>query len=321
MIRRTLRHWFGMNESTLALQLVEQEARYVVRRGSRILAQGLCFAPAAVADGRLMDPAELARLLLPKLPNLKGQVAALLPMRWLHLHEISLPQGLDGDELTYQISRYITHTLGLSLNDVYYDWAVQNSATDKRQTHIQLAIARQTDVAPYYHVFVDTDWEMKWVCSEAQVWEFTHQNRIAGQSVAICQIESREMSFWMIDADKRVRSFYKRFDDGQIAGAGFVYQASTQHEGALQLPPRFVAEELALLLPVWLGADVQDLTMIYCTGKGVAWHDGMALIQSRIGLPIRLAEDGLSLDKRGRNAERLDSGLAILWHLSRQVNA
>ena len=89
----------------------------------------------------------------------------------------------------------------------------------------------------------------------------------------------------------------------------------------MQLPPRFVADELALLLPVWLGADAQDLTMIYCTGKGVAWHDGMTLIQSRIGLPIRLAEDGLSLDKRGRSAARLDSGLAILWHLSRQVNA
>ncbi|MBS1175521.1 MAG: hypothetical protein H6R05_1652 [Burkholderiaceae bacterium] len=321
MIRETLRHWFGMNEPTLALQLVEQEARYVVRHGSRILEQGSCFAPNAIVDGHLSNPAELARVLLPKLPKIKGQVAALLPTRWLHLHEMSLPHGLDGEELSYQISRHITHTLGLSLNDVFYDWTTQSDSTDRHKTNIQLAIARQTDVAPYYHVFVDTDWKMKWVCSEAQVWALAYQKRMAGQAVAICQVESREISFWVIDKNLRVHSFYKRFDDNQIVRAGFVYQTSTEKEGSLKLPARFVADELAVLLPVWLGASLQDLAMIYGTGKGVSWRDDMAVIQSRVGLPIRMAEDKLTSDKLNSSSVRSQAGLAILWHLSKQVNA
>ena len=321
MIRETLRHWFGMNQPTLALQLVEQEARYIVRHGSRILAQGCCFAPNAIVDGRLADPAEFAWLLLPKLPKVKGQVAALLPTRWLHLHEMSLPHGLDDEELSYQISRHITHTLGLSLNDVFYDWTIQSSPTDKRKTNIQLAIARQNDVVPYYHVFVDTDWDMKWMCSEAQVWALAYQNRMAGRPVAICQVESREITFWMIGTDLRVRSFYKRFDDTQIERAGLVYQASAEKEGTLQLPARFVADELSALLPIWLGASLQDLTMIYGTGKGISWKDGMAVIQSRIGLPIRMAEEKLHTDNFTGSSALSQAGLAILWHLSKQVNA
>lgn len=321
MIRETLGRWFGINEPTLALQLVEQEARYLVRHGSRILAQGSCSVPSAIVDGHLSAPAELARVLLPKLPKIKGQVATLLPTRWLHVHEMSLPQGLDEEELSYQISRHITHTLGLSLNDVFYDWAIQNISADKRTTNIQLAIARQTDVAPYYQAFVDTNWEMKWVCSEAQIWMLAYQSRMAGQPVAICQVESREITFWVIETNGHVRSFYKRFDDSQIARAGFVYQTSGQKSGVLQLPARFVADELAVLLPIWLGSVLQNLTVIYGTGKGVNWDDGMVLIQSRIGLPIRMAEESLTPEKSSDSSVLSQTGLAILWHLSKQVNA
>lgn len=321
MVRETLRHWFGVKKPTLALQLVEQEARYVVRQGSHILAQGFCVAPNAVVEGRLVDPAGLTRVLLPKLPKLKGQVATVLPTRWLHVHDMSLPRGLDREELSYQVSRHITHTLGLSLNDVFYDWAVRSTSIDKRNTDIQLAIARQTDVVPYSHVFADTDWRMKWVCSEAQVWAFAYQNRMTRPPIAICQVESREIAFWFIDKDLRVRSFYKRFDNNQIERAGFVYQTSAQAEGALQLPARFVADELAVLLPVWLGSDLQDLTMIYGTGKGISWRDGMSLIQSRIGLPIRMAEDKQTSDKLNGGSAQSQAGFAVLWHLSKQVNA
>ena len=321
MVRETLRHWFGVKKPTLALQLVEQEARYVVRQGSHILAQGFCVAPNAVVEGRLVDPAGLTRVLLPKLPKLKGQVATVLPTRWLHVHDMSLPRGLDREELSYQVSRHITHTLGLSLNDVFYDWVVRSNSIDKRNTDIQLAIARQTDVVPYSHVFADTDWRMKWVCSEAQVWAFAYQNRMTRPPIAICQIESREITLWFIDADLRVRSFYKRLDETQIARAGFVYQTSAQKEGGLlQLPARFVADELASVLPVWLGSSVQDLTMIYGTGKGFAWREGMATIQSRIGLPIRIAEEGLVANRHRGQVTSVQAGLAILWHLSKQVN-
>ena len=321
MIRERLRHWFGVNKPILALQLVEQEARYVVRHGARILAQGCCIAPNAIEDGHLSNPKELARLLLPKLPKVKGQVAVILPARWLHLHEMSLPRGLDDEELSYQISRHITHTLGLSLNDVFYDWTIQDASTDKRKTNIQMAIARQTDVVPYHHVFVDSDWDMKWACSESQVWLLAYQTRMGAHPVAICQVESREIAFWFIDKDLRVRSFYKRFDNNQIERAGFVYQTSAQAEGALQLPARFVADELAVLLPVWLGSDLQDLTMIYGTGKGISWRDGMSLIQSRIGLPIRMAEDKQTSDKLNGGSAQSQAGLAVFWHLSKQVNA
>ena len=125
----------------------------------------------------------------------------------------------------------------------------------------------------------------------------------------------------VIDKDLRVRSFYKRFDNNQIERAGFVYQTSAQAEGALQLPARFVADELAVLLPVWLGSDLQDLTMIYGTGKGISWRDGMSLIQSRIGLPIRMAEDKQTSDKLNGGSAQSQAGLAVLWHLSKQVNA
>ena len=321
MIRERLRHWFGFNKPILALQLVEQEARYVVRHGARILAQGCCIAPNAIEDGHLSNPKELARLLLPKLPKVKGQVAVVLPARWLHLHEMNLPRGLDAEELSYQISRHITHTLGLSLNDVFYDWTVQDTSTDKRKTNIQMAIARQTDVVPYHHVFVDSDWDMEWVCAEAQVWLLAYRGRIGGYPVAICRVESREISFWFVDKDLRVRSFYKRFDNSQIERVGFVYQASVHTEGALQLPARFVADELADLLPVWLGADLQDLTMIYGTGKGISWRDSTAVIQSRVGLPIHMAEDKLTSDRLKGSFAQSQTGLAILWHLSKQVNA
>lgn len=321
MVRETLRHWFGVNRPTLALQLVEQEARYVVRQGSHILAQGFCVAPNAIVEGRLVDAAGLARVLLPKLPKLKGHVAVVLPTRWLHVHDMSLPRGLDREELSYQVSRHITHTLGLSLNDVFYDWSVRSASIDKRNTDIQLAIARQTDVVPYSNVFADTDWYMKWVCSEAQVWALAYQHRMARQPIAICQIESREITFWFIDADLRVRSFYKRLDETQITRAGFVYQTSAQKEGGvLQLPARFVADELVSLLPVWLGSNVQDLTVIYGTGKGFAWREGMAAIQSRLGLPIRVAEEGLVTNRLKGQADSVGAGLAILWHLSKQVS-
>ena len=320
MIREKLRHWLGMCPPALALQLVGQEARYVVRHGSRILAQGVCLAPEAIDDGHLSDPIQLAQVLLPSLPKVKGQVAALLPARRLHLHEMSLPNGLDGDELSYQVDRHITHTLGLSLDDVFYDWATQEFA-DKRSTSIQLAIARQTDVAPFHQVFVDSTWTMKWVCAEAQVWSLAYHSRSAQYPIAICQVEAREIAVWMVETDGRVRSFYKRFDDHQIMRAGFTYMASAEKEGALQLPARFVADELAVLLPIWLGERMQALTMIYGTGKGVNWAGEMAVIQARIGLPIRLVEDGLEGNERNTNGVRIDSGLAILWHLSKQVNA
>jgi hypothetical protein len=46
----------------------------------------------------------------------------------------------------------------------------------------------------------------------------------------------------------------------------------------------------------------------------------MAAIQSRIGLPIRIAEEGLIANRLRGQVPSIQAGLAILWHLSKQVN-
>ncbi len=320
MVVRTLRQWLGGYPPVLAIQLVDQEVRYVVREGAHILIQGSCAVPHAIVNGRIEAPELLAQALLPKLPKFKGKVAVALPARWLHVHEMSLPVGLDNEERAYQIERYIIHHLGLALADVFYDWTLVDNAENPRVSLIQLAIARQTEVSPYYHVFAGSDWQMSWVCSEAQVWSLGYQNQLNMEPIAICQVESQGLSLWYVEKDGRVQSYYKQFDSHQISQAGFVYQAALNTESMLQLPVRFVAEELVNLLPVWLGDKFQNLTMLYVTGKAVDWETGKSVFQSRLGVPLHSAEDQVTLDRMGGGDLRCNQGLAILWYLSKLVN-
>ena len=112
----------------------------------------------------------------------------------------------------------------------------------------------------------------------------------------------------------------KEFDDNQFARAGFVYHASQSvKDGSLQLPARFIADELASILPVWLGTNMQDLTMLYVTGNGVGWDANMSMIQAQLGLPLHKAEERLTSGIFGGSQEVCESGLAALWYLSKQV--
>lgn len=322
MLNPNIRRWLGISPPVLAIQLVGQEARYLVRHGSRIATQGCIFAPTAIREGNLVVVDELAQRLLPKLPKSVGHVALMLSARQLHLHEMQLPKGLDREELSYQVSRHITDTLGLSLSDVFYDWTVQPELTDKHSITVLLAIARQTDIAPFYHVFAGSEWEMKWVCAEAQIWASAYRQRLTGGgAIAVCQVEVNEMSFVLIEENGHIHSYYKRFDEQQLTQAGFIFHSTRGQDSLLQLPPRFVADEIANALPMWLGnGSIHEIAMIYGVGRGLDWNEGLPAIQSRLGVPLRPIDNrspsGLPLTGVDISPE-----LMALYHLSKQVRA
>lgn len=328
MVWDKVQTWLGMRPPVLALTLVNQEVRYLVRQGRRILAQGCCAVPQAFADGRLVAPEVVARALLPLLPSRKsgrGQVAVLLPMQWLQLHEVSLPVGLDAEELSYQMSRYITHTLGVNAEEVFYDWMVQNAGSDKRMMTVLLAVARQSNVALFHQMFVDSAWRLQWVCPEPQVWGLAYQSRaLVDRPAAVCRIELDGIAFWLIESDGRVRSFYHAFSEQEFARVGFVYQSarSDAQEASVRLPARFVGDLLEQHISAWLGQQAwHDLNVVYVTGKGVNWPESLTALQSRFGLPFRVAENMPMLEQGSSESVQPLCGLAALWLLAEQVSA
>ena len=270
----------------------------------------------------------MAQVLLPLLPKRiarSGLVAVLLPTQWLQLHEVSLPMGLDAEELSYQMSRYVTQTLGLSQSEVFYDWAVQSVGSEKRLMTVLLAVAPQADVASIHRVFVDSDWQLKWVCPEPQVWGLAYQARaIENRPVAVCRIESEGLAFWLVEADGRVRSFYHVLTEQESARVGFVYHSGDEAslESGVRFPSRFVGDLLEQYVATWLGQPVwRNLNSVYVTGKAVNWPEAIALLQSRFGLPFRLAEDNVSAGHMSSLAVKPANGLAAVWLLAGQVDA
>ena len=327
MVWQRVQTWLGMRPPVLALTLVNQEVRYVVRQGTRVLAQGYCAAPEAFKEGRLVAPERLARALLPLLPSRKGgvgQVAVLLPTQCLQLHEVSLPVGLDAEELSYQMGRYITHTLALTQEEVFYDWAIQETGAEKRVMTVLLAVARQSEVAPFHQMFVDSDWRLKWVCPEPQVWSLAYQSRaMVDRPVAVCRIEFDGVAFWLIESDGRVRSFYHVVTEQEFSRVGFVYQSgsASSPDAWVRFPTRFVGDMLEQYLSTWLGQQAwRDLNVVYVTGKGVNWSEAIGSLQARFGLPFRLAEEALTAGQMASPSVQPLSGLAALWLLAGQVD-
>lgn len=326
MVWQRVQTWLGISQPVLALTLVNQEVRYLVRQGGRILAQGYCSAPKAFEGARLVAPDVLARALLPLLPSRKGgwgDVAVLLPTQWLQLHEVSLPMGLDAEELSYQMSRYVTHTLGLNQEEVFYDWAVQNAGSDKRVMTVLLAVAQQSNVALFHQMFVDSQWRLKWVCPEPQVWSLAYQARaVADRPVAVCRMDVDGLAFWLVESDGRVRSFYHAISEQEFARVGFVYQSGHSPQDAwVRFPSRFVGDLLEQHISSWLGQQAwRDLNVVYVTGKGVNWSEVISSLQSRFGLPFRLAEEAVMTGQFTHQSVQPLSGLAALWLLAGQVD-
>ncbi len=320
-----IRRWLSMDSPLLVLGWVNHEVRYMVRQGTRILVQGACSAPEAFDAGHLKTPAALARALIPLLPKSKGRVALLLPTEILQLHELNLPNGLDEEELSYQITRYMTHTLALNPATVFYDWSIQVQDADKRVMTVLLAIAQQMDVVPFHDVFIDTDWQFSWASPEPQVWALAYGDLALEQHpIAVCQIETGHVSLWLIHVDGHVQSFFNTLDEDTFRQAGFVYQSATdaQSSASVQLPTRFVADLLEQKLPEWLGQNtLSSLNRMYVTGKGVNWHELNPLLQSRLGLPLRLSEEDFAANRLSQQLVQPDNGMAALWYLSKQVNA
>lgn len=313
-------HWLRFKRPVLALQLFDQEVRFVVRQGQKVLHQGSCGMSGAVVEGGVADAEAFAQMLFAHVPAMKGEVAVLLSARRLHVHEISLPLGLDKDELDYQVARHITQHLGLSIGDVYFDWDVLSVAQDKRAMTVQIAVAHQADVAPFYKVFAESGWRMRWVCAEAQVLSRMYPVGRQSAPVVVCRVEMSDVRLWLMLPEGEVRSFYKRFDEIEIARAGFVYHAAPDLGGEMYIPTRFIADELAQLLPVWMADVMNRVTAVYVTGKGVDWEGGIPMIRARVGLPIYTMERQVRSDVLGSGGLECGAGMAILWHFSMQVN-
>ena len=329
MIWQKVQSWLGIRPPILALTLVNQELRYVVRQGERMLSQGVCSVPQAFYQGRLVAPQVLAHALLPLLPQVKaggGRVAVLLPSQWLQLHEVGLLMGLDDEELAYQMNRYVTHTLGLNPTEVFFDWAVQSESAEKRVIKVLLAVARQADVAVFNQLFVDSTWRLQWVCPEPQVLGRAYcTHALDERPVAVCRVEPDGVAFFLIEVDGRVRSFYHALTDQESAHVGFVYHSGDDApiESGVRFPSRFVGDLLEQHVSSWLGQHVwRDLNGVYVTGKAVNWAEAISLLQARFGVPFRLAEDHVAA--AGYVAPLVvtpGNGLAAVWLLAGQVDA
>lgn len=321
VVWQKVRSWLKMSSPILTLTIVDQEVRYVVRQGTHVSAQGSCMAPQAFQGGRLVAPDILAQSLFSHLSTPKGQVgkvAVLLPTSWLQLHEVTLPAGLDAEELNYQINRYVTYNLNLNPTEIFFDWTVLNADADKRLMTVLLAVARQSDVALFHRVFVDTDWHLQWVCPEPQVWSVAYRSHATmDRPVGVCQIEPHGLAFWLIESDGSVRSFLHPFNEQESAGFGFVYQSSHEADSWVRFPSKFVGDLLAQHLPNWLGTiSLNELNKVYATGKGVNWSEVIPMLQSRFGVPFRLAEESFGIDSEEAQPK---VGMAGLWWLSKQV--
>ena len=296
-----LPRWLKTPLPILVLQIEGTALRFVLRAGQRVLKSGVITLPAHVMVGRAFDVLEVRTLLLAQLDGSAADVAVLLPAAAVHIHFLTVPMGLDEDELDYQTSRHITHELGLSLADVYYDWTQADELSKQGQT-VVLAVARQSEVAQYAQLLGDTALRLRWVCAEPLVWAQAYE----GTRYAVCKIEHDGMQVYWFEANGRVRVWSKSFDAEQMGRAGFEYISGA----VVRLPTRFVVDEIDNALSQILGeADKQRLHSLYVSGAAVNWVDALPALQAGLGVPVRLS----SMTTDEHNA------LGGLWQLSEQI--
>lgn len=298
--------WFQKSPNLLVLQVVGDSLRFVLRSRQQTTT-GMVNLPSQ-AQGRMFDVAAARAALLPQLPAVKANVAVLLPASAVHIHHLKVPANLDQEELEYQVTRHITHELGLALTDVYYDWGVLPDAQTKGQT-VLIVVARQTEVVQYAQLFADTDFKMHWVCAEPLIWsEFLSQD-FTQTNAAVCQVEHNGLQLFWLDEQSQIRVLTRNFDRAQMSSIGFEYVTGEHSNGVVQLPSRFVVDEIEHVLNQ---AHQTQLSMLHVLGAGVDWSVATTAVQSRMGLPVRvICSPDTVPDKR--------SVLAALWQFSEQI--
>ena len=305
---------FDKKRTVLAVQLVDSDVRYVFCQGARVLCSGTVSSPAnVVSGGRLLAPDALAAMLAPCLEGYKGQVAVMLSSDSVHAHTLTLPIGLNQEELNYQVTRHITQTLGLSISDVYYDWVRLGVKKSSSEQNVLLSVARQSDVAPYAHVFGE-GWGVRWVVPEGFLWA----NAFAGglSSYVVSRVEYDQLSVWFVDGSGHAHYFSRQFDATMMSQAGFVYQTDASG-GAVRLPLRFVVDEVSSAIMRWLGDDgLRHISAIYGLGGGVDWSLARSQLQQKLGLPVRSVIEDKVMGLETQEEVDLYGGL---WHLVQQV--
>ncbi|MGL4767657.1 MAG: hypothetical protein ACRCV6_06210 [Formosimonas sp.] len=303
--------WFKTAAPLLLLQIEGTTLRFMVRSGQGIVQSGWLTIPAVEAAGRFFDVALVRQLLLARLGTLSAQVAVMLPASVVHTHFLSVPKGLDDDELAYQASMYITHELGLSLTEVYYDWAPAKAAKDQEQT-LMLLVARQSDVTPYAQLFSDTTLRLRWVCAESLVWlrAFAYDSQV---QYAVCKMEHDGLQVFWCEVGGSVFVTTKSFDAQQMKQLGFEYVGGGGSSGVVCLPTRFVVDEVERALTRTVHSTVPvHLHSVHVLGSAVNWEVALPDLQRRLGVPVRVTSLPHELLEK-------QSALSGLWQLSEQI--
>ncbi|TDR33007.1 hypothetical protein [Hydromonas duriensis] len=307
---------FDKKQTVLAMQLVDDEMRYVLCQGEKVLKAGaLKLSAHAVSAGRVVSPDALQSALNPILNGFKGCVAVMLPSDFVHTHLLSLPKGLDAEERDYQMMRHITQTLGLQMADVYYDWVALGEAQDPKEEHLLMTVARQSDVSVYGHVF-NGNWQVRWVCPECFVWSHAFSEQQA--KVLVVRVERNQLSVWHVDGSGQAHYLQRQFSAQMMTQAGFVYQAVLDDgQSDVLLPTGFVVEEIVQTVTQWLGGEqMRDIRALFGLGSGVDWNLAKFALQQKLGVPVK----GVLTERIDSLSDRADvHKLGGLWHLATQV--
>lgn len=309
---------FDKKQMVLAIQLVHGEARYLLCQGERVVRAGVLELPSkTMTAGRLQSPEQLQAAIQPVLKGMNGRVAVLLPSDFVHAHVLSLPKGLELEELNYQVTRHITQTLGLPITEVFFDWVPLESSQNSPEQQLLMAVARQSDVLVYGQVFGE-QWPVKWVCPECFVWANAFSS-MKTKSLVV-RVEYGQLSIWHVDGSGQAHYLSRLFNTQMMAQAGFVYQPVTEKgESTVRLPLRFVVDEIVQAVTQWLSAEsMRDISVIYGLGRGVDWSLAQTALQQKLGIPVRGV---LPESIEGLSSQEDVDGFGGLWHLATQVRS
>ena len=307
-------HWFRKRKPQLLVQLVDSSVRYLYLEPTKPAVFGQIHLHESDLDGRMFDVNAVREQLFPLLGSVAAQVTVMLSCSSVHLHYLPVAQGLSEEEAEYHVRRHITHDLGLSLEDVYFDWALVSEVSDSLQPPpILILVARQSEVAQYAALFNDTNCTMTNVCAEQLVWLDAFAGNIKFKNYAVLQVEAQSIALFWFDEKGYRRALNKPFSAEQANDADFEYLSGGTRAPSFQLETDFVLDEMEALIAQNLGSNQRHLNMVHVFGAGVNWVNLAPKLQTRLGIPVQTA--GLP-EHVGVDEACVFGGL---WHLSVQV--
>lgn len=302
---KNLVRWLKRTPAQLMVQLDGACLRFILREGVGVVqADELNLPKNAVAARFLTDVALARTLLLEHLQPTQGpvKVAVLLPPSAVHFDYLELPEGLDADELEYQVVRQITQSLGLLLSDVYYDWTVLPSIGSSFTQTVLLVLARQLEVAQYEALFSGSHYKISHVCAEPLIWAQAFAKK-EGSSYAVCHVTHDAMHLYWFNDLKQVQLFHRRFDAEQMG------EQNSEH-----VPAQFVVDGIEHALhQVLTDSKLKQLHALHVFGSGVSWPAVVDSLQSKLRMPVHVVQvaELAELDQK--------ASYGALWELGQQM--